>query len=160
MGVTTTHDPRGGGRPRLIFAFGGSIQTLDDQREFDLRPGVTTIGCGDEAHLQLPGLDWQHGEIRRDSADEYRYVQLSRAVGSSIDGCPMGSTLLRTGKRLQLGPWTLSYYREEFADHGRPYGGRVGGNNGYQRPQTTPRLRGTSPSGGCDRSDGEYGEYF
>ena len=29
----------------------------------------------------------------------------------------------------------MSFYREEYADHGRPYGGRVGGEIGHQRPQ-------------------------
>ena len=31
--------------------------------------------------------------------------------------------------------WTLSFYREEWADHGRPYGGRVGGELGRQQLQ-------------------------
>ena len=43
--------------------------------------------------------------------------------------------LLRTGARIELGPWTLLYAREEHADHGRPYGGRIGGELGHQRPQ-------------------------
>jgi hypothetical protein len=29
----------------------------------------------------------------------------------------------------------MTFFREEFADHGRPYGGRVGGEIGHQRPQ-------------------------
>jgi hypothetical protein len=43
--------------------------------------------------------------------------------------------LLRTGTRIDVGPWTLTYAREEYADHGRPYGGRLGGELGRQRPQ-------------------------
>jgi hypothetical protein len=43
--------------------------------------------------------------------------------------------LLRTGARVDLGPNTLTYSREEYADHGRPYGGRIGGELGHQRPQ-------------------------
>lgn len=42
--VMTTHDPGGGGRPRLIFAFGGTAPEHDSQRELDLLPGVTVIG--------------------------------------------------------------------------------------------------------------------
>jgi hypothetical protein len=34
---------------------------------------------------------------------------------------------LRTGARFTIGEWTLVYARDECADHGRPYGGRLGG---------------------------------
>jgi hypothetical protein len=34
-----------------------------------------------------------------------------------------------------LGEWTMSFYREEYADHGRPYGGRIGGELGRQQAQ-------------------------
>ena len=37
--------------------------------------------------------------------------------------------------RVEVGAWTMTFFREEFADHGRPYGGRVGGEIGHQRPQ-------------------------
>lgn len=49
--------------------------------------------------------------------------------------------LLRTGSRLEMGRWTMSYFRSEEADHGRSHGGRIGGELGYQRPQETPRYR-------------------
>ena len=39
----TTHDPRGGGRPRLIFALGDTAPERASQREFDLVPGVTGV---------------------------------------------------------------------------------------------------------------------
>ncbi len=29
----------------------------------------------------------------------------------------------------------MSFFREEYADHGRPYGGRIGGELGHQRTQ-------------------------
>jgi hypothetical protein len=38
MNTTTTHDPRGGGHPRLIFAFGGDAQANAEQREFGAAP--------------------------------------------------------------------------------------------------------------------------
>ena len=41
----------------------------------------------------------------------------------------------------------MSFYREEYADHGRPYGGRAGGEIGHQRPQPARRR----PAGGVDR---------
>jgi FHA domain len=127
MKVTTTHDPQGGGRPRLIFALGGSAPADREQREFDLRPGVTAIGSAPDADLRLLGLGSHHAEVRRDEADEYVYVDLGTSAGSRVDGQPMGEQALHTGDRVELGTWTLTYYREEFADHGRPYGGRQGG---------------------------------
>ena len=160
MSVTTTHDPRGGGDPRLIFALGGFTQTGEPQREFHLPRTVTVIGSAADADLCLAGLDARHAEIHRDAEDEYRFVQISAEGDSTVDGRVMGHAILRTGCRIEMGEWTLSYYREEFADHGRPYGGRVGGNNGYQQPQDTPRPRGTSTEGGAEQTATDEGEYF
>jgi hypothetical protein len=158
MKHTTTHDPRGGGRPRLIFTLGGSAQANTVQREFDLLPGVTVIGSGTDADLCLAGLGEHHAEIRRDAFDEYVYVDLGTSAGSRVDGRPVGEQALHTGDRIELGTWTLSYYRQEFADHGRPYGGRQGGEFSIQRLQDAPRARGTS--GGSDRKGTDPGEYF
>jgi hypothetical protein len=160
VNTTTTHDPHGGGDPSLIFTLGGFTQTDEDQRVFHLLPGVTRIGSAADADLQLSGIEPHHAEIRRDADDEYHFVQLIEGAPSSVDGRPMGTAVLRTGCRVEVGDWTMSYYREEFADHGRPYGGRVGGNNGYQRPQDTPRARGTSDEGGSEQSRRDEGEYF
>jgi hypothetical protein len=130
--VTSTHDPLGGGHPRLILALGGSAPAHTKPREFDLRPGVTVIGSAPDADLQLPGLDDHHAEIRRGPGDEYVWVDLGGPAGSSVDGRPMGEQGLHTGDRIEVGSWTLTYYREEFADHGRPGGGRQGGElSGY-----------------------------
>jgi hypothetical protein len=74
--VTTTHDPRGGGRPRLIVALGGTAPQHASQREFDLVPGVTVIGSGPQADVRLEGLETHHAEIRRDERDEYVYINL------------------------------------------------------------------------------------
>jgi pSer/pThr/pTyr-binding forkhead associated (FHA) protein len=129
--VTTTHDPDGGGRPRLIFAMGDSAPAGAKQSEFDLvRGGVTVIGGGPDADLRLDGLDERHAEIRRDEHDEYLFVDLGSAGGSLVDGQPMaeqGGQSLHTGDRIKLGDYTMTFYREEFADHGRPDGGRQGG---------------------------------
>ena len=50
--VTTTHDPAGGGRPRLVVALGGIVMIDADgtlkQHEFDLLRGVTRIGSSPE----------------------------------------------------------------------------------------------------------------
>jgi hypothetical protein len=160
MKPTTTHDPRGGGRPRLIFALGGRGPADVAQREFDLLPGVTVIGSGADADLCLAGLGQHHAEVRRDRFDEYVYVDLGTSAGSRVDGRPVGAQELHTGDRIELGTWTLSYYRQEFADHGRPYGGRQGGEFSLQRLQDEPRPRGTSASGGSDRNGTDPGEYF
>jgi len=110
MNTTTTHDPRGGGRPRLIFALGGDAQADAGQREFELLPGVTVIGSGADADLRLDGLDEHHAEVRRDAADEYLYVDLGTPAGSRVDGQPAGEQALRTGDRIELGHWTLSFF--------------------------------------------------
>jgi hypothetical protein len=157
---TTTHDPRGGGHARLIFALGDSARADTAQREFELLPGVTMIGSGTNADLHLAGLGEHHAEVRRDEFDEYIYVDLGTPAGSRIDGTPVSSHALHTGDRIELGTWTLSYYREEFADHGRPYSGRQGGEFSSQREQDEPRGRGTSATGGSDRDGTDPGEYF
>jgi FHA domain-containing protein len=154
----TTHDPRGGGRPRLIFAFGGTASEHDSQREFDLLPGVTVIGSGPDADLRLEGLAARHAEIRRDERDEYVYIDLGSEAPGRVDGQAVSGKSLRTGDRIELGDWMLSYFREEFADHGLPFGGRHGGNP--EPAQAEPRPRGTSPEGGKDRSGDDPGEYF
>jgi hypothetical protein len=46
MKNTTTHDPRGGGHPRLIFALGGQALAGSQPRELKLLPGITVIGSG------------------------------------------------------------------------------------------------------------------
>src|SRR5205809_7731053 len=80
----TTHDPRGGGRPRLIFALGDTAPQHASRREFDLVPGVTVIGSGPDADLRLDGLEAHHAEIRRDERDEYIYIDWAakRQAGS------------------------------------------------------------------------------
>ena len=154
----TTHDLRGGGRPRLIFAFGGTASEHDSQREFDLLPGLTAIGSGPDADLRLEGLAARHAEIRRDELDEYVYIDLGSEAPGRVDGQAVSGKPLRTGDRIELGDWMLSYFREEFADHGLPFGGRHGGNP--EPAQAEPRPRGTSPEGGKDRTADDPGEYF
>ena len=132
--VTTTHDPRGGGNPRLIMA-PSEHPTAEDRRPvFALRDDVTTIGAGAECDIRLPGLEPRHAEVRHDEHDEFVLVRLGRAGGTRVNGAPVDRALLRTASRLDLGDWTLSFFRDEHADHGRPYGGRAGGEIGHQRP--------------------------
>jgi hypothetical protein len=114
MKRTTTHDPRGGGHARLIFAPGDSAPADTEQREFELLHGVTVIGSGAAADLHLAGLGEHHAEVRRDQFDEYIYVDLGTPAGSRIDGMPVSSQALHTGDRIEPVAWMLSCYREYF----------------------------------------------
>jgi hypothetical protein len=45
-----------------------------------------------------------------------------------------------------MGPWTFVYARDEYADHGRPYGGREGGEGTHQpRQPERPDYTGDAP---------------
>jgi hypothetical protein len=138
--VTTTHDPGAGGNPRLILAPRPDPWPGDEQPVFALREGTSTIGSSPECDIRLPGLLPVHAEVRHDADDEYVVVHLGRGEPLRVNGEPVRQRILRTASRLEVGGWTLTYYREEYADHGRPYGGRIGGELGHQLPQP-PRHR-------------------
>lgn len=135
--ITTTHYTRGGGRPRLIFVQDSKSWNGQVPREFNLTAERVRIGSDESAELQLPGLDGVHAEIVHNDRDEYVLVRHGKVSGSFGPG---SASVLRTGSRLQMGPWCLAFFREEFADHGRPFGGRSGGEFAYQRPQRDPRT--------------------
>ena len=141
--VTTTHYTPGSGRPRLIFVVGSENWDGRMPREFDLLPTGTTIGSGEQADLRLEGLDPVHAEIRHTADDEYiLYPRGEMASSARLDqatGRKDGGQVLRTGARIELGPWRMAYFREEFADHGRPHGGRIGGELSRQKPQRDTR---------------------
>jgi hypothetical protein len=151
---TTTHASPGSGRPRLIFVIGSENWDGSPPREFELRDGVTVIGSGPDADLRLDGLDPIHATITHTDADEYAIRLASETDGDVplLDrDSPRRPTarILRTGARLELGPWRLGYFRAEFADHGRPFGGRMGGELSRQKPQ--PPRPGAGPRGGMDQ---------
>jgi len=135
--ITTTHYTRGGGRPRLIFVQDSKSWNGQVPREFSLTEERVRIGSDASAQLQLPGLDGLHAEIVHNDRDEYVLVRHGKVSGSFGPGW---ASVLRTGSRLQMGEWCLAFFREEFADHGRPFGGRSGGEFAYQRPQRDPRT--------------------
>jgi hypothetical protein len=141
--VSTTHDPSGGGNPRLIMAPRAAPGPGDSQQVYRLRGDVTTIGSDPGCDIRLAGLEPRHAEVRHDERDEFVLVRLAAEGETRVNGAPVDTALLRTASRVQVGSWTLSFYREEFADHGRPYGGRIGGELGRQRPQP---ARGRGPS--------------
>lgn len=135
--ITTTHYTRGSGRPRLIFVQDAATWTGQVPREVLLDAETLTIGSDPGSGLLLEGLDGVHAEIRHDDQDEYVLVPHGRVSGS-VSG--NGPAVLRTGARIQMGQWCLAFFREEFADHGRPHGGRSGGELAYERPQFDPRT--------------------
>lgn len=133
--VTTTHYTPGSGRPRLIFVVGSENWNGQPPREFDLLPTVTKIGSGPSSNLRLAGLRDNHAEIVHDENDEYVFYPSAQAGATTSSGRRTDGQILRTGARVELGPWRMAFFREEFADHGRPYGGRVGGELAFQKPQ-------------------------
>ncbi len=135
--ITTTHYAPGAGRPRLIFVVGSENWNGQMPREFDLLPGITTIGSAPTADLRLEGLEPVHAEIHHDVEDEYVLYSVGEVLGGArpLPGQHDGRQILRTGARIEMGQWRMGFFREEYADHGRPYGGRVGGELAYQKPQ-------------------------
>lgn len=134
--VTTTHDHHGTGAPRLALEkeamWGGERQSV-----WWLDGETTTIGSHPDCDLVLPGLQDHHATVQHDDADEY--VVLAHAADVRVHGAPVTRQVLRSGSRVEVGEHVLAYYREEYADHGRPYYGRVGGEAGRQRPQPPRR---------------------
>ena len=133
--VTTTHDPDRGGAPRLVVAPSEHPGPDERRQVFALRARVTTLGSDPRCDVVLANLEPLHAEVHHDERDEFVLLRRGSAGATRVDGGPVDRARLRTGSRVQLGEVTLSFYREEYADHGRPYGGRVGGELGHQRPQ-------------------------
>jgi len=133
--VTTTHDPDRGGNPRLILPLGAHPREGDRPTVFPLRDDVTTIGAGADCDIRLPGLETLHAEIRHDDEDEFVLLRVGSTADTRVHGASVQSAILRTGSGVDLGAWHLSFFREEYADHGRPYGGRLGGEFARQRSQ-------------------------
>jgi hypothetical protein len=132
---TTTHDPDRGGYPRLVVAPGPFVVPGQVHPVFHLG-ARTVLGSDPSADAVLRGLVTQHAEVRHTDDDEFVIAPLGDDQIVRVNGARVTSpALLRTGTRVQLGDWTLTYAREEYADHGRPYGGRIGGELGHQRPQ-------------------------
>lgn len=148
--ITTTHYQHGGGRPRLIFVQNSETWNGQVPREFELTAERTTIGSGADATFHLAGLDALHAEVVHTEDDEYVLVPHGVITGS-VNG--REESILRTGARIQLGEWALAFFREEYADHGRPFGGRNGGELAYQRPQRNPRTGATEVDGSAGVGD-------
>ncbi|MGP6170439.1 hypothetical protein ACTU6U_03900 [Microbacterium sp. A196] len=134
---TTTHAEWGAGHPRLLV-------TNDDDRYVHELVGVRTrIGSSTDAELVLTGADALHAEIMHDEDDEYVLTmfgggEMNAVSRHSVAGESGREETLRTGARFTIGSWRLVFMRDEFADHGRPYGGRQGGEFAHQ-PRQSPR---------------------
>jgi hypothetical protein len=122
---TTTHSDWGAGNPRLIVS--GA-----DHFEFPLDRDRVTIGSGADADLLVDGADRTHAEILHDDRDEYLLQLFAPAETNttpeprdSLDGAE--AIVLRSGAQFRMGEWRFTFARDEYADHGRPYGGREGG---------------------------------
>jgi hypothetical protein len=135
--ATTTHAEFGAGNPKLVFVVGSDNWDGEPAREFALTADVVRIGSSPENELQLDGLDPLHAEIRHNEDDEYVLVVFGNAELSSEheSGGVDGGHELHTGSRVALGDWGMSFFRDEYADHGRPFGGRQGGEGAHQRRQ-------------------------
>lgn len=142
VAVTTTHAAPGAGRPRLVFIVGDDWRGAA-AREYELVGEVTRIGSGPDTDLTLGGLLPNHAEIRHDKNDEYvLFVEGPAGLDHTVDDAD--GVTLRTGSRVELLDWSMSFARDEVADRGRPYGGREGGEFAHQADQpdrTDPDLQ-------------------
>ncbi len=130
----TTHAGWGAGDPRLV------AMREDERLEFPIVGDRMSIGSAFASDLRLEGAEDLHAEIVHDSRDEYVLVphavtETGRAPEpiETLDGVP--GEVLHTGARFTAGPWTIVFLRDEFADHGRPHGGRQGGEYSDQEGQ-------------------------
>ena len=120
---TTTHDAWGAGDPHL------RITRNDDRFVHHLTDDVVQIGSAAGNGLVLDGADPVHATITHDERDEYVLTLHGdgETSAASQDASGERTQILRTGASFTVGEWELVFGREESADHGRPYGGRQGG---------------------------------
>jgi len=134
---TTTHSAWGSGHPHLI------VSGPDGHGEVTLDRDLVRIGSSGDLECRIEGLEPLHAEIHHDRNDEYVLV-LHGAAQTSARHEPVPSIgnkpgeILRSGARFVLGDWAFIYERDEYADHGLPYGGRQGG-EGAHDPHQGPR---------------------
>jgi hypothetical protein len=132
--VTTTHDPGHGGNPSLVLPARREHGAATGQVVFPLR-ARTSLGSDPGCDVCLAGLPPVQAVVVHDEDDELVLVDQVGAGTTRVNGEQVERKVLRTGHRIELGSWTFVYSRAEYADHGRPFGGRVGGELGHQKPQ-------------------------
>ena len=141
--ITTTNAERGAGSPRFIIGGARADERSGVAVEHVLLTHeLTTIGSASDAAIGLDGLEPVHATVHHTIADEYVLVLHGPAETSGnpsvvFEGGP--AYALRHGFELRIGSWTLVFQRDEYADHGRPFGGREGGEFSIQTRQH-PRI--------------------
>ena len=155
---TTTHAEFGAGNPRLRITRDG------DRTEFALDADLVRIGSAEGNELRLADTDPVHATVQHDDRDEY-VVTLhgdGEKSSSSVSGAAHpgeDSQTLRTGASFSAGPWTFVFARDEFADHGRPFGGRKGGEFDDQRLQAPrPDYRDDAEASETAETDAPHAE--
>ena len=144
---------------RIVVMNQGRIEQAGSAREVFERPRTEFVARFIGAHnvidtpaariavrtdrLRLADTDPVHATITHDDRDEYVLTlhgegETNASLGVDATHADENSETLRTGAHFTAGPWTLVFAREEFADHGRPYGGRAGGEYSDQ-PLQPPR---------------------
>ncbi|WP_404431477.1 hypothetical protein LG299_14565 [Microbacterium lacus] len=123
---TTTHAAWGSGNPRL------RVTSEHERFEHALTHDSTRVGSSSESDLLLVGAEAHHATIAHDGRDEYVLTlhgegEMNARSGDAAQAKGDRTETLRTGAHFTAGPWTLVFARDEFADHGRAYGGREGG---------------------------------
>lgn len=124
--ITTTHAAWGAGHPRIL------VTGARERYIHEINCDLTHIGSATDSDLLLPDTDSLHAKILHDTTDEYVLTMVGQGATSFGP-----REILRTGAHFTVGPWNLVFARDEFADHGRPYGGRQGGEFAHQRPQAS-----------------------
>lgn len=140
--ATTTHDPLRGGAPRLVEVPTDGAWVAEVPVHWLNREGVTTVGSSVTSDVQLRGLKPRHAEVEHTADDDFIIHAREGAVrvhGELVDSAPLSNSA-----RIQIGETVLAFSREEYADHGRPHGGRVGGEAGQQRSQPPRTNSGAS----------------
>jgi predicted GNAT family acetyltransferase len=140
---TTTHAAWGAGHPRLL------VTSEHDRYVHEIDCDLTLIGSADGSDLVLRAADPLHARIMHDTSDEYVLEMVG--AGETSHG---REAVLRTGAHFTAGPWRLVFARDEFADHGRPYGGRNGGEGAHQmRQQPRPDYAKDHPASSLTRCE-------
>lgn len=153
---TTTHAEWGAGDPHLRVSRNG------DHFVHHLATDEVRVGSAEGNELRLADTDPVHATITHDERDEYILTlhgegEMNANPRTAEPGPGDRTEILRTGAHFTAGEWTLVFGREEFADHGRPFGGREGGELDDQPPQPVRpdyRGEGVNPEEGFEVKDG------
>ncbi|MBZ2194757.1 FHA domain-containing protein [Occultella gossypii] len=149
----TTHAAPGSGHPELVMSRTDGGGTVAERLSFPLDKEEVTVGSGADQDVRLDGLEPHRLTIYHDERDEYRVRPYGPIEGGSV--AEEADRVLRTGTRVGAGPWELTFQRAEYADHGRPFGGRQGGelsDNLTQPPRPADRG-GTDPGVQSQQND-------